>query len=109
MAEDDDVAYYQLVKDGGVHWNSVYSMIKCALKLRNAIDLYLMYWTKPSDAIAYDLSQDKLNDADWKALEQFYKLLHVFKKMTKNLKGNPDKEGFEGSYGSVWEVLKAFG
>ena len=56
VAKDDDVVYYQLVKDGSICWNSVYSMIKRPLKLRNTIDLYLMYWTKPLDAIAYDLS-----------------------------------------------------
>ena len=39
MAEDDDVAYYQLVKDSGILCNAVYYIIKRALKLRNAIDL----------------------------------------------------------------------
>ncbi len=107
-AQDDEIFYYQLLVDGGIRWNSIYYMIKRALKLRNAIDLYHLRWRKPSGKEnAYDLSQDKLTERDWTDLEHFFHLLRPLKKLTKKMQGNANKTGREGSYGAVWEVLKS--
>jgi hypothetical protein len=34
--------YTRVLVDGGIRWNSVYSMIERALKLRHAIDLFFL-------------------------------------------------------------------
>ena len=105
--EEESIFEYQLIKDGGIRWNSTYFMIKRGLKLRDAIDLYHLRWQKPTTKDAYDLSQDRLQQEDWAELERFLNLLSPFKKMTKRLEGNANKEGSEGSYGAVWEVLES--
>jgi hypothetical protein len=76
VAEDNEIFYYQLLVDGGVHWNAVYYMIKRALKLQNAIDLYLLRWQRPyNNKDAYDLHKDVLSDGDWIELERYFHLL----------------------------------
>lgn len=105
---NDEIFEYELVGDGGIRWNSTYYMIRRAIKLRSAIDLYIYHWQKsPLDDDAYDLSKDQLSLHDWAEINRFAELLQPFEKMTKRLEGNAHRRGQEGSHGAVWEVLEA--
>lgn len=112
-AGTDKTFYYKLLQDGGIRWNSTYDMITRALKLRDALDLYLFRWQMPpkDGNCQYDLSQDKLSAADWHELTRFQALLRPFKDMTKRLEGRADRRGLgsraEGTHGAIWEVLEA--
>jgi hypothetical protein len=108
LSQEDEIFEYQLLKDGGIRWNSTFFMLRRAAKLRNAIDLYHTRWEKPAnDPNAYDLSQDALKNEDWIEIERYIELLRPFVKMTKQLEGNANKEGYEGAYGAVWEVIES--
>ncbi|EKG09241.1 Ribonuclease H-like protein, partial [Macrophomina phaseolina MS6] len=103
--DGDPEFYYQLLVDGGVRWNSVYYMIKRALRLRTVIDLFfLRYRYNKNDE--EDMSKDALSNDDWHQLELFYALLKPFKDLTKHMEGNANKGGREGSHGALWETLK---
>ncbi|TKA50188.1 hypothetical protein B0A49_11188, partial [Cryomyces minteri] len=94
----------KLTKDGGVRWNSVYLMVKRALKLEVVVREYLRTW-KRKDKEAYDLQQDVLDEQDWEELRHFAELLKPFYTVTKRVEGNANKPGYEGSHGALWEVL----
>ncbi|KAM4061909.1 transposase-like protein [Hirsutella rhossiliensis] len=88
-------------------WNSIYMMIKRALELRCAIELYQSRWQKPkNDPDHRDLTNDFLNAGDWVELERFYEFLKPFYILTKTIEGNASKPGAEGGHGAVWETLK---
>jgi hypothetical protein len=106
-ARGEKIFAYKLINDGGVRWNSTYSMLKRALKLRDAIDLYYKRYKKSTDIDEYNLLDDELTEEDWVMIRQFVDLLRPFKKMTKHLEGNANKAGCEGSKGAVWEVLES--
>ncbi|KAM4056473.1 reverse transcriptase (RNA-dependent DNA polymerase) [Hirsutella rhossiliensis] len=70
-------------------WNSIYMMIKRALELRCAIELYQSRWQKPkNDPDHRDLTNDFLNAGDWVELERFYEFLKPFYILTKTIEGN---------------------
>ncbi|OBS17264.1 hypothetical protein FPOA_26611 [Fusarium poae] len=50
--------YTRVLVDGGIRWNSVYSMIERALKLRHAIDLSFstIAASSPKDTISHKIS-----------------------------------------------------
>ncbi|KAM4061337.1 transposase-like protein [Hirsutella rhossiliensis] len=82
-------------------------MIKRALELRCAIELYQSRWQKPkNDPDHRDLTNDFLNAGDWVELERFYEFLKPFYILTKTIEGNASKPGAEGGHGAVWETLK---
>ena len=82
-------------------------MIKHALELRSAIELYQSRWQKPkNDPNHYDLTKDFLNADDQAELKRFYKFLKPFYILTKTMEGNANKPGAEGGHGAVWETLK---
>jgi hypothetical protein len=93
----------RLQKDTGVRWNSVFKMIRRALKLEQALTLYCARWQRPKDS-QYNLKDDILDQQDWEELRHFKELLKPFYIVTQRLEGY----GNEGSYGVVWEVLPAF-
>ncbi|EKG09031.1 HAT domain-containing protein [Macrophomina phaseolina MS6] len=101
----DEVFYYVLLVDQGVRWCSVYYMIKRALKLRHAIDRFIDRYEHKDRG--YDIRQDRLSPHDWEVIKRFYQLLRPFKCLTQYLEGKANKEGNEGSHGSIWESLKA--
>jgi len=41
---------WKLVLDGGIRWNSTYSMIQCALELWNTINIYALQLNWKGDA-----------------------------------------------------------
>ncbi|TKA35927.1 hypothetical protein B0A49_13520, partial [Cryomyces minteri] len=100
VAPDELMKYYNLIKDGGIRWNSTLAMIHRVLKLRNAIELYFSRWVQPADD-THDLMEDKLSPEHWNDLERFAVLLQPFKDYTTLLEGN----AIEGAQGACWEVL----
>ncbi|KAM4058322.1 transposase-like protein [Hirsutella rhossiliensis] len=107
LAGDDPIFTLEIVVDGKTRWNSIYMMIKRALELRCAIELYQSRWQKPkNDPDHRDLTNDFLNAGDWVELERFYEFLKPFYILTKTIEGNASKPGAEGGHGAVWETLK---
>jgi hypothetical protein len=106
-AKGEKIFAYKLINDGGVRWNSTYSMLRRALKLRDAIDLYYKRYKEPRDPNEYNLLDDELTTEDWEMIQKFVDLLRPFKAMTKELEGNANKAGSEGSKGAIWEVLES--
>lgn len=107
LAGDDAIFTLEIVVDGKTRWNSVYSMIKRALELRSAIELYQSRWQKPQGEASHrDLTKDFLNAGDWVELERFNAFLTPFYILTKTMEGNASKSGAEGGHGAVWETLK---
>ncbi|EXU94500.1 hAT family dimerization domain protein [Metarhizium robertsii] len=107
LSGDDTIFTLEIIVDGKTRWNSIYMMIKRALELRSAIELYQSRWQKPrNDSNHRDLTKDFLNAADWVELERFYELLKPFYVLTKTMEGNANKPGAEGGHGAVWETLK---
>ncbi|KAG7410115.1 putative AC9 transposase [Fusarium oxysporum f. sp. raphani] len=104
---DDAIFTLGIVVDGKTRWNSIYVMIKRALELRSAIELYQSRWQKPkNDPVHRDLTKDFLSAVDWAELERFHDFLKPFYILTKTMEGNASKPGAEGGHGAVWETLK---
>ncbi|KAG7425000.1 hypothetical protein Forpi1262_v014159 [Fusarium oxysporum f. sp. raphani] len=97
--QDDELFSLQLTKDGGIRWNSTFSMLERALKLRNAIELFCAQWERDAD---YDLSQDFLKRSDWEEIQRFVALLKPFKDATLELEGH----AIHGNYGALWQALE---
>ncbi|RKK93257.1 hypothetical protein BFJ68_g15625 [Fusarium oxysporum] len=98
--------YTRVLVDGGIRWNSVYSMIERALKLRHAIDLFFLNYSHV-DAEGYDISQGLLTPQDWIDLDHFFSILKPFKDLTKRMEGRANKAGSEGSHGSLHETIES--
>ncbi|KAJ3454214.1 hypothetical protein MRS44_018108 [Fusarium solani] len=98
--------YTRVLVDGGIRWNSVYSMIERALKLRHAIDLFFLNYRRIV-AEGYDISQDILTPQDWADLDHFLNILKPSKDLTKRMEGRANKAGSEGSHGSLHETLES--
>ncbi|KAJ2982028.1 hypothetical protein NQ176_g1656 [Zarea fungicola] len=97
--------YTRVLVDGGIRWNSAYTMIERALKLRHAIDLFFLHYKHQADG--YDISRDLLTPQDWVDLEHFLSVLKPFKDLTKRMEVRADKAGREGSHGSLYEILES--
>ena len=107
LAGDDPIFTLEIVVDGKTRWNSIYVMMKRALELRSAIELYQSRWQRPkNDPSHRDLTSDFLNAADWAELERFCEFLKPFYVLTKTMEGNANRSGAQGGHGAVWETLK---
>ena len=80
-------------RDNSTRWNSTYTSISRALKLRSRIETF-------SHQNRADLKDDILSEEDWKELQTIHDIL---KRMTLRLEGRA--EG--GDHGSIWEALPA--
>ncbi|KAM5354590.1 hypothetical protein ACJ41O_001237 [Fusarium nematophilum] len=100
------IEHLYILVDGGIRWNSVYSMIERALKLRHAIDLFFLNYSHVG-AEGYDISQDILTPQDWVDLDHFLNILKPFKDLTKRMEGRANKAGSEGSHGSLHEIIES--
>ena len=99
---------WKLVLDGGIRWNSTYLMIRRALELQEALDIYALKLHRNSDAFdqeTYD--NDYLSEQEWKALAIIKDQLAPLFYLTKELEGNADlsEGGGKASHGVLWEVL----
>ncbi|XP_044715151.1 transposase-like protein [Hirsutella rhossiliensis] len=82
-------------------------MIRRALELRSAIELYQSRWQKlRNDVDRRDITKDFLNATDWVELQRFFDFLKPFHILTQTMEGNASKDGAEGGHGAVWETLK---
>jgi hypothetical protein len=88
---------YQAVSDGGIRWNSSSYMIDRGLMLRNAIDLFQQRYKAPASGT--DLTSSFLTPEDWKALEQWQKILADFRILTATEEHNAKDLGAQGAYG----------
>jgi hypothetical protein len=102
---------WKLVLDGGIRWNSTYSIIRRALELREALDTYAtkLYMSK-EDFDQETFKQDYLLDKEWDSLTLIKDQLEPLFRLTKGLEGNPDlkDKSCKASHGALWEVLPAF-
>ncbi|EKG09168.1 HAT domain-containing protein [Macrophomina phaseolina MS6] len=83
----------RLMLNGGIRWNSTYNMIARAIRLKSAIDEYILHTP--------DLREDALTADDWHELAELLRLLKPLKRSTEDLEGNPT----HGRGGALWEVL----
>ncbi|KAF6518123.1 hypothetical protein HZS61_002201 [Fusarium oxysporum f. sp. conglutinans] len=97
--------YTRVLVDGGIRWNSVYTMIERALTLRHAIDLFFLHYSHVGEG--YDISGDNLTPQDWIDLGHFHAILKPFKDLTKRMEGRANKVGREGSHGSLHETIES--
>lgn len=74
-----------------------------ALKLRNAINLFFLYYNHSIGR--YDISQDAITQRDWTNLEHFVNILKPFRDLTKRIEVRASQAGFERSHGSSYETL----
>lgn len=102
---------WKLVLDGGVRWNSTYLMIRRALELKEALNIYANDLRDSDDSDDQETFQeDYITAAEWKALEIIKDQLEPLFRLTKDLEGNHDlKDGArKASHGALWEVLTVF-
>lgn len=97
VVHDTELVYHynqlQVVTDNETRWNSVYSMIDRALKLKDRLDFYL-YQNKEgathgsrrkrasSSADPLLLQHDILTENDWVVLKDTHQILEIFQKLT---------------------------
>jgi hypothetical protein len=80
----------------------VYAIIKRALKLCYAINLFFLYYLYSSKG--YNILQDVITLRNLADLEQFFNVLKLFKDLTKRIEGRANKAGLEGAHGSLYET-----
>ena len=78
-----------VILDNSTRWNSTFLSLRRALNLRKCIDIY---WFEHQA----DLNKDKLQEADWKQIQEVVKGLHPFYEVTKRLEGRA-KNGHHGA------------
>lgn len=95
----DDAAtakIYRVVVNGGIRWNSTYLMIKRAIKLKNAIQLY----QSNDDGLDED---DVLTKDDWIQLTEMLALLEPIYEASLHVQSTPDH--LKQTHGALHEVL----
>jgi len=99
---------WKLVLDRGIRWNSSYAMIRRALELRPALDVYTAMLHVSTDSFNKEtFEQDYLNDREWDALAIIRDQLMPLFLLTKDLEGNADlcESGGKASHRALWETL----
>lgn len=76
-----------------MRWNSGYAMIERALKLRHAIDLFLVNYGYTGEGT--DISPDILTPQVWIDLDHFLTILNPLKELTKRMEGRANKAGLD--------------
>ncbi|CAD0046447.1 unnamed protein product [Aureobasidium pullulans] len=93
----DNSALYQVVRDGGVRWNSTFAMIERLIQLRDPVD----YYAQREGRLNSHIKEDTLTSDDWKDLADFKELLEPLKFLSTRQQGN----AINGSHGALWEWL----
>ncbi|KAM4061668.1 reverse transcriptase (RNA-dependent DNA polymerase) [Hirsutella rhossiliensis] len=89
LAGDDPIFTLEILVDGKTRWSSIYMMIRRALELRSAIELYQSRWQKPRNYVdRRDITKDFLNATDWVELQRFFDFLKPFHILTQTMEGN---------------------
>jgi hypothetical protein len=86
-----------VILDNCTRWNSTYLSIERGLRLKRAIQLFLLDFHQP-------LQKDLLTEEDWDQLKDIVEALQPFHNVTKRLEG----EAETGSHGVIWEALPMF-
>jgi hypothetical protein len=85
--------------DNRTRWNSTFYMLKRALRLRKAVDLFCLQYIESKDLE----TGFKLDDLAWSRLQAVCDILEKFEVVTKILEGSAK----EGHHGALWECLPA--
>jgi hypothetical protein len=101
--DDDDEVFsvvLNLVKDGGIRWNSVYKMLLRCYELRDSIDLFFTRFTPGEREVTdgYNPFNEPLTSDDWRDVKRLIEFLRHFHDMTTRLEGN-------AGFGSLWKTL----
>jgi hypothetical protein len=88
-------------RDNSTRWNSIYNMIKRAIKLRSQINLFCSYTYKDDFK-----TEMQLNDDDWYILLHLAAALVHFENATMALQGQA-KEGQFGTMGECIPIIEA--
>jgi hypothetical protein len=83
-----------VILDNCTRWNSTYSAIERGLKLKRAIQLFLIDFQR-------ELPNDLLQEEDWDILKEVCDALAPFYYITKRLEGRAEN----GTHGVIWEAL----
>jgi hypothetical protein len=81
---------FTVILDNCTRWNSTYLSIHRGLKLKRAIQLFLLDFHQP-------LQKDLLTEDDWAQLKAIHEALEPFYRVTKRLEGGAET----GSYGVI--------
>ncbi|GAB7336407.1 hypothetical protein MBLNU13_g09125t1 [Cladosporium sp. NU13] len=100
-ADADDGRIYRVIVHGGIRWNSSCDMIKRAMKLRDALELYQTHFRSLSDSDRLS-SSDCLDAADWWELERLLEVLSPLKHASLRLQADNDEKH------ALWEQLATF-
>ena len=106
VQDEEQLLTIHLIADGGIRWNSTFYMIRRALKMRQALEIYCALWKKAPSSNR-DLKEDFLSEDDWAELQLFHDLLVYIERLTIKLQGQANRPGKEGGYGSIWQSIKA--
>ena len=83
---DPVLPVYRLVTNGGIRWNSTYDMIKRALQLKDALELYQSHYRDDKDL---PCAADELTNDDWLELNELLQLLAPMKETSTTIQANP--------------------
>jgi hypothetical protein len=102
-----DGGFVQLVADNDSRWNSVYSMIERAIRLRDQIELFCIWSASETDAKRRLSGEDRLEPEDWVILTYVKSILEPIQRVTKMFEGHAPRFG-EVIATAVWllETLK---
>ena len=87
------------IQDNDTRWNSWFLMIRRALNLRDAIDLFIKRHVEKNKSSLSKL--DELSNGDWDTIIRIKEILQPFYMLTKRTEG----QARTGSYGALWETL----
>jgi hypothetical protein len=90
---------YSVVLNGGIRWNSTFDMIDRAIKLRDAIELYQLYFKDDEDE---PTAADLLTSSDWLELIDLHSLLKPLKQASLSVQS----DGKDCHHGSLFESLQ---
>ena len=77
-----DIKVFALIAANATRWNGDFRAIKRALELRFSLETYAARYSRTT------LSDDQLDPADWKELEDILRILEPFHHMTLTLEGH---------------------
>ena len=92
---DSEIEQLMVVADNATRWNSTYSMIERAMRLKDPIDLF------GARSLDDDMVEDQLSQDDWDQLTRILALLKPFKDLTMRM----ESRAKDGKRGSIWEIL----
>ena len=87
------------IQDNDTRWNSWFLMIRRALNLRDAIDLFIKRHVEKNKSSLSKL--DELSNGDWDTIIRIKEILQPFYMLTKRTEG----QARTGSYRALWEAL----